>query len=148
MATFSIPSQIFTTALWSQIMAPCQISTFSDLFYIFKNFGNKKVDFCGGSTQLFCILPLWFFLHMASTCEEEHKRDFLYLFSPLIYVAIVQIWITGIKRQENVVNPLNIANEPRKIPNLHSYVFMVYAEHRKKIICKHGTMPSFSLFWH
>ena len=109
---------------------------FSDLFYIFKNFGNEKVGFCGGSTQLFCILPLWFFLHKASTCAEDHNRDFSNPFSILIYVPIVQIWITGIKRQENAVNPLNIANEPRKIPNLHSHDFMVYVEYRKKIICK------------
>ena len=69
---------------------------------------------------------------MACTCEEEHKRDFSYPFSPIIYVPIVQIWITGIKHQENVVIPLNIANEPQKIPNLHSHDFMVYVEHRKK----------------
>ena len=79
-ATVSKPSQIFTTSLWSQIMAPCQIWTISDLFYIFIIFGNEKVHFLGGSTQCFCILPFWFFLHKASTCGEDHKRDFLTIF--------------------------------------------------------------------
>ena len=73
-----------------------------------------------------------FFLHKASTCGEDHKRDFFNHFSTIIYVPIVQIWITCIKRKENAINQLNIANEPRKMPNLHSNYFMVYVEHRKK----------------
>ena len=44
-ATIFKPSQLFTTALWSQIMGPCQVSTFFDFFYIFKNFDNNKVHF-------------------------------------------------------------------------------------------------------
>ena len=89
--TVSKPSQIFTTALWSQIMAPCQIWTISDLFYIFIIFENEKVHFWGGSTQCFCILPFWFFLHKACTCGEDHKRDFSNHFSTIIYIPIVQI---------------------------------------------------------
>ena len=131
-AIISKPSQILTTALRTQIMAPRQVSTFSDLFYIFNFFGNEKVHFWGGSTHCFCILPFWVFLHKASTCGEDHKRDFYNHFSTIIYVPIVENWITCIKRKENAVNHLNIANEPRKMPNLHRNDFMVYVEHRKK----------------
>ena len=137
MATVSKPFQNFTTALWCQFMAPCQFSTFSDLFSNFVIFGNEKIHLYGVPKQCFHILRCLFFLHKASTCGEDHKRDFSNHFSTIIYVPIVQIWITGIKRQENAVNPLNIANEPRKMPNLRSNDFMVYVEHRKSI-CKQG----------
>ena len=124
-------SLIFTTALWSQIKVPCQIWTDSDLFLIYIIFGNEKVHLWGGSTQSFCMSPLWFFLHMASTCGEYHKRDFSSHFSTTICVPIVQIWITYIKRKENATNHLNIANEARKMPNLHNNYFMVYVDHKK-----------------
>ena len=136
MATVSKPSQIFTTALQSQIMAPSQIWIVSDLFFIFIIFKNEKVHFWGGSTQCFCMLPFWFFLHMAYTCGEDHKRDFFNHFPTIIFVPIVQIWITFIELKEKVINHLNIANEARNMPNLHSNYFMVYFEHRKKFICK------------
>ena len=113
-------------------MAPCQNWIVSDLCFIFIIFGNEKVHFWGGCTQCFCILPFWFFLHKASTCGEDHKRYFSNHFSIIIYVPIVQIWITCIKCKENEVNHLNIANEPRKMPNLHINYFMVYVQHRKK----------------
>ena len=42
-------------------------------------------------------MPCLFFLNKASTCGEDHKRYFSNQFSPLIYVLLVQIWITRIK---------------------------------------------------
>ena len=117
-------------------MAPCQISTFSDIFYILQKLGNEKVGFLWWFHTIILHISLVIFLAYGMPCEEEHKRDFSYPFSPLIYGPIGLIWITGIKCQENAVNPFNIANEPRKVPNFHSHDFMVYVEHRKKIICK------------
>ena len=58
--------------------------------------------------------------------------DFSSYFSTIICVPIVAIWITCIKRKENAINHLNIANEARKMPNLHNNYFMVYVEHIKK----------------
>ena len=89
MAIVSKPSQNLTTALWSKIMEPCQIWTISDLFFIFIILWNTKVHFWGGSTKCFCMLPFWFFLHMAYTCGEDHKRDFSSHFSTIICVPIV-----------------------------------------------------------
>ena len=34
--------------------------------------------------------------------------------------------------QKKAVNHLNIANEPRKMPNLHNHDFIAYVEHTKK----------------
>ena len=87
---------------------------FFDFFYIFKFFDNGKIHFWCGSTQLFGILPCLFFLNKASTCGEDHKRDFPNHFYPLISVLVVQIWITCIQCKNKAVNHLNIANEPRK----------------------------------
>ena len=114
MATISKPSKIFITALWSQSMAQCQVSTFFDFFCIFKFFDNEKVNFGCGCTQLFGVLPCSFFLNKASTCGEDYKRDFSNHVSLIIYVPIVQNGITCIKRKENVVNHLNMENEPRR----------------------------------
>ena len=57
MAIVSKQFQFFTTALWSQFMAPCQISTFSDLFSIF---GNVKVPFYMVPNKIFAYCPAYF----------------------------------------------------------------------------------------
>ena len=80
MAIVSKPSKIFITALWSQTMAPCQVSTFFDFFCIFKLFDNEKVHFGCGCTQLFGILPCSFFMNKASTCGEDRKGIFVTIF--------------------------------------------------------------------
>ena len=118
-----------------QSMAPCQDSTFFDFFYIFKKFDNEKLHFWCGCTQLFGILPCSFFLNKASICGDDHKREFSYHFYPLLSVLVVQIWITCIKCKK-AVNHLNIANEPRKMSNLHNHDFIAYVEHTKKIMFK------------
>ena len=102
------------------------------LIFHFHYFRKRKVHFLGGSTQSFCMSPFWFILHMAYTCGEDHKRDFSSHFSTIFCVPIVEIGIICRKGKENVINHLNIANESRKMPNLHSNYFMVYVQHRKK----------------
>ena len=46
MATVSKPFQNFTTALWYQFMAPCQFSTFSELYSIFTGLQNNFSTYC------------------------------------------------------------------------------------------------------
>ena len=64
---------------------------FFDFICIFKFFDNKKVLFGCGCTQLFGILPCSFILNKASTCGEDHNREFSNHFYPLISVLVVQI---------------------------------------------------------
>ena len=101
------------------------------LIFHFHYFRKHKIYFWGGSTQCFCMLPFLFFVHMAYTYPEDQKRDFSNHFSTIICVLIVQILITCIKRKENAINHLNIANEAQKMPNLHSNYFIVYVENKK-----------------
>ena len=108
----------------------------SDLFSIFVIFGNEKIHFYVVPKQCFHILCCLFFLHKASTCGEDRKRYFCNYFCIIICVLVVQIWITCIKCKENAVNQLNIANEPRKMPNLHSNDFIAYVDHTKNIMFK------------
>ena len=61
--------------------------------------------------------------------------------SPALFCNRVR-WI--IKRKENAINHLNIANEARKMPNLHSNYFMVYVEHRKKSSANNEDMTTIS----
>ena len=74
MATVSKPSQIFTTALWSQIMAPCQIWTISDLFYILKKFDNKKSIFLCFHTIILHIALLIFLAYGIHIWRRSYER--------------------------------------------------------------------------
>ena len=80
MATVSKPSQIFTTALWSQIMAPCQIWTISDLFYIFVIFGNEKVHLYVVPHNVFAYCPSDFSCIRLPYVEKTINKIFLTIF--------------------------------------------------------------------
>ena len=61
MVTVSKPSQIFTTALWSQVMAPCQIWTDSDVFFFFL-FSKRKSPVLSWFDTIFFHVALLIFL--------------------------------------------------------------------------------------
>ena len=69
------------------------------LIFHFCYFRKWKSPFLRGSKQGFRILPCLFFLHKASTCGEDRKRDFCNHFCRIICVLLIQIWITSIKRK-------------------------------------------------
>ena len=106
------------------------------LIYHFCYVRKQKINLYGVPKQFFHMLRCLFSLHKASTCEEDRKTDFCNHFCTIICVLIVQIRITCIKCIENAVNNLNIANEPRKMPNLHGNDFMAYVDHTKNIMFK------------
>ena len=76
---------------------------------------RQKSIFTGFQINLFTYCAAYFFLHKASTCGQDRKRDFCNNFCTIICVLVVQIWIICIKCKENAVKHLNIANEPPKM---------------------------------
>ena len=81
MATVSKPFQIFTTALWCQFMAPCQFSTFSDLFSIFVIFGNeKKSIFTGFQNKIFTYYAAYFPFISHPHVERTVRQIFVTIF--------------------------------------------------------------------
>ena len=79
-ATVSKPFQIFTTALWGQFMAPCQISTFSDLFSIFVIFRNKKIHFYVVPNNVFAYCLAYFSNIWHPHVEKNVREIFITIF--------------------------------------------------------------------
>ena len=80
MVTISKPSQIFTATLRSQIMAPRQVSTFSDLFYIFNFLETKKSIFELVANNYFAYCPSDFSCIRHPHVEKTINKIFLTIF--------------------------------------------------------------------
>ena len=80
MAIISKPFQIFTTALWCQFIAPCQFSSFSDLYSISLFSKTQKIHLYGVPKQFFHTLRCLFSCIRHPHVEKTARQIFVTVF--------------------------------------------------------------------
>ena len=93
-------ANFFTTACWCHEMTPCQVSWFSGVFWIYKNFKTKFLNVPGRATTPRCLNFIPISCMGPRNSPKGHTCGFSTNFGALEHVLVVQIWIMHIKCRE------------------------------------------------